>query len=200
MNRKSVLSCLAVVAASFLPLAAAAQVAPDKPAKVSDEPVYKWHAYAGMGYTSLNHVNNSRHGLLGVTVAGTRDFGRYFGLTAEGSYFRWATSSGNPGDPSVSQILAGPEVHFPLFEKWTAFGHGLIGGVHSGGESQLPNISFAGGGGGGIDYQITPRVSIRSWGDVIYQSFSLRGATAANAYSTHMSHNPQAAVGVSYRF
>lgn len=200
MNRMSVLSCLAVVAASLLPLAAAAQIAPDKPAKVTDEPVYKWHAYVGMGYTSLNHVNNSRYGLFGVTAAGSRDFGRFFAITAQGSYFKYAKSSGNPGDPSVTNILAGPEVHFALFEKVTGFGHALLGGEHSGGEGQLPDISFAGGGGGGLDYQLTQRISVRAWGDAILQSFSLRDANAQNAYSTHKTHNSQGSVGVAYRF
>lgn len=200
MKRKSVLSCLAVVAASLLPLAAAAQIAPDKPAKVTDEPVYKWHVYAGMGYTSINHVNNARYGLFGVTAAGTRDFGRFFGITAQGSYFKYAKSTGNPGDPSVTEIFAGPEVHFALFEKLTAFGHGLIGGEHSGGVGQSPDISFAGGGGGGLDYQLTQRISVRTWGDAILQSFTLRDANALNAYSSHKTRNSQASVGVAYRF
>lgn len=200
MNRKSVLSSLAVIAALMLPLAAAAQIAPDKPVRTTDEPVYKWRAYAGLGYTSLNQVNNSRYGLMGVTVAGTRDFGRFFGITAQGSYFKWATSTGNPGSPNVSQVLAGPELHFQLLDRWTAFGHVLLGGEHSGGEDQRPDISFAGGGGGGLAYQMSPRVSIRLWGDGIAQSFTVRGATAQNAYSTHMTHNSQASIGLAYSF
>jgi hypothetical protein len=50
---------------------------------------YKYEVYAGYAYTSLNQVNSRAMGLQGVNVSVTRDFGKYFGVTAEGDYFKY---------------------------------------------------------------------------------------------------------------
>lgn len=201
MTRKFLLSILAVVPAVFMPLAATSQIAPDRPARTEQAvPAYKWEAYAGYAYTSLNQVNQSRYGLQGVSLALTRDWGKYFGITAEGAAYTRPVSSGNPGNPSVDTVLFGPVVHFNIFEHIDGFFHVLGGGEHSGGESQTPNISFAGGAGGGLDYKLSSHFAVRVYGDDIAQSFSLRGNTKALAYSPHVTRNPGASFGVVYKF
>lgn len=198
MKRKLILSLLAAIPAVLLPLAASAQIAPDKPARPVNEPQYKWRAYAGVSYTSINQVNQSRYGLIGPNIAVTRDWGRYFGVTVDGAWYSTAVSTGNPGNPSVYMILAGPEVHGPLFEKWNFFGHALFGGEHTGGEGMRPDVSFAGGGGGGVEYQMTPHLSLRLSGDAIAASFTVANAPAGA--SPHMTRNSRGNFGIAYRF
>jgi hypothetical protein len=201
LNRKWLISFAAVACAALLPLAAAAQLAPERPAKPEDpDAALKWKAYVGAGYTSLNQVNQSRYGLIGVNVGVVRDFGRFFGVTAEGAFYNTAAGSGNPGNPSVDLVLAGPEIHGAIFERWNLFGRVLLGGAHTGGTDQSPDISFAGGFGGGAEYKVARRIFIRISGDDIASSFTLTGASTQNGYSPHMRWNPRGGLGVAYRF
>jgi hypothetical protein len=185
-----------------MPLAAASQIAPARGSRSADqgEDSYKWEAFAGYGYTSLNQVNQSRSGLQGGNVSITRDWGKYFGITADGAYYTYPVVSGNPGKPSVDVVLFGPVVHAQLFGKFSGFAHGLLGGEHTGGESQTPNISFAGGIGGGMEYKLGPRLSLRASGDDIASSFSVINNTPALGYSPNKRWNSRAAFGVVYRF
>jgi len=193
---------LAVISAALLPLAAISQVSKTGGSGPVDETerTYKYQVYGGYGYTSLNQVNQSRYGLQGFNVAVTRNFGRYFGLTAEGDYYKWALASGNPGTPSVQSVLFGPELHANLYGKVGGFFHGLLGGEHSAGEHQTPNISFAGGLGGGLEYSLSPRLSLRATGDYIGASFSLVNNTSQLANSPHKTWNSRAGFGAVYRF
>ena len=184
-----------------MPLAAFAQIAPDKPAPAENPDAgLKWKAYAGASYTSINQVNQSRYGLIGADFGVNRSFGRFFGVTADGSYYPGSYASGNPGSPKVSMVLAGPEVHGAIFEKWSIFGRALIGGAHTGGTGQTPDISFAGGVGGGVEYQWRPRISFQAYGDNIASSFSLINNTPELGNSPHKRWNPRAGINVAYRF
>jgi hypothetical protein len=165
-----------------------------------DEATYKYEAFVGFGYTSLNQVNLSRSGLMGVNASLTRDWGKYFGVTADAAYYKYAIVSGNPGKPVVETVLFGPVIHANLYGKYDGFVHVLIGGEHSGGEQQTPNISFAGGFGGGLEYRMTPRLSVRASGDDMGASFSLTNNSSQLGYSPHRSWNPRATIGVVYRF
>jgi len=202
LKRTFLLTILAALPAVLMPLAAAGHVAPAVRKGSTDrgDSSYKWEAFAGFGYTSLNQVNLSRSGLMGVNASITRDWGKYFGVTADGAYYKYAIVSGNPGKPSVDALLFGPVVHAELFGKLSGFAHGLMGGVHSGGESQTPNISFAGGFGGGMEYKLSPRLALRASGDDIASSFSFINNSPALGYSPHKHWNSRAAFGVVYRF
>ena len=190
-----------LVLAAGMPLAAFAQIAPDKPAPAENPDAgLKWKAYAGASYTSINQVNQSRYGLIGADFGVNRSFGRFFGVTADGSYYPGSYASGNPGSPKVSMVLAGPEVHGAIFEKWSIFGRALIGGAHTGGTGQTPDISFAGGVGGGVEYQWRPRISFQAYGDNIASSFSLINNTPELGNSPHKRWNPRAGINVAYRF
>ncbi|HEY1903481.1 MAG TPA: hypothetical protein VGG56_13680 [Terracidiphilus sp.] len=206
MKRTFLLSILAMVPAALMPLAAASQVSPTGGSNAPDqaEKTFKYQAYAGYAYTSLNQINQSRYGLQGVNLSITRDFGRYFGVTAEGDYFKLPIKSpvviNSPAKPSVYSVFLGPEIHANVYGHFGGFVHVLLGGEHTGGESQTPNISFAGGPGGGIDYNLNPRFSVRASGDYIGASFSLTGNSGELANSPHRTWDSRASIGVVYRF
>jgi hypothetical protein len=194
---------LAAAAAALMPLAAAGQIAPERPPSMGGTPTYKWEAFALGGYTSLNQVNQSRYGLIGGRFGATRDLSKHFGLTAIGSYYKPPTGNGgggNPGDPSVYSALAGPEFRATIYGNFDGFLHGLIGIEHTGGEHMTPNISFAGGFGGGLLYNLSQRWAIRASGDKIGASFSLTNNTPQLGYSPHLHWDAAGEAGVVFRF
>jgi hypothetical protein len=188
------------VPAVLLPLAAAAQVAPEKTPRPVDLGAPKYKVYAGFGYTSLNQVNQSRFGLIGANVEVTRDFGRYLAVVGDGGFYPASLGSGNPGKPTVTMVLGGVEVHGNIFENWSLFVHGLIGGEHTGGESMTPNISFAGGAGLGVEHGLGSHWAIRAFGDDIGSSFSLRDNSTQLGNSPHRRWNARASAGIVFRF
>lgn len=198
MKSKFLLKILAVIPAALMPLAAQGQIAPEKPARVSNGPTYNYEVYAGWGYTSLNQVNQSRSGLQGFSVSATRDWGRYFGVTLDGSQYAYSVTSQNIGKPVVDLVLAGPVIHAELYEHFSGFVHGLLGIAHTGGVTITPNVSFAGGGGAGVEYAFNPRFSLRLYGDDILSSFTVVPYQAGD--SPHRRANARAGLGVVYHF
>jgi hypothetical protein len=201
LKRKLPLSILAAIPAAFLSLTAAGQVSsPSETAPAEPtERVFHYWASAGFGYTSLNQVNQSRGGLIGVQADVARDWGKHFALAADGGYYPHSIEV-NPGKPVVAMVLFGPEFHAELYGNFSGFVRAWLGGEHSGGESQTPNISFAGGFGGGMEYKLSPRLSLRAGGDDIYSSFSQINNSPALGYSPHKRANARAALSVVYRF
>jgi hypothetical protein len=193
---------LAAVAAALLPTTAISQVSsPGGPGSGDEvEKTYKYDVYAGYAYTSLNQVNQSRYGLQGGSLAIRRDFGRYFGIFAQGDDFQVALQSGNPGNPSVQSVFFGPDLHAVIYGRVSGFFHGLLGGEHTAGESETPNVSFAGGVGGGLEYNLSPRFSLRASGDYVGASFSLTNNTTVLANSPHKTWNSRAGFGLVYHF
>ena len=205
MKRTFLILLLAAIPAVLLPLAASSQIIPGrKSAAEGDETVYKNHVYGGYAYASHNQVNLSRSGLQGGELAITRDFGKYFGVTADGAFYKYPFATPEVTNskltPSVDLVLFGPELHAELYSKVNGFVHLLLGGEHVGGTGQTPNISFAGGGGGGLEYKLTSRISARASGDVILQSFSVTGNSAQLGYSPHETRNARASIGAVYHF
>jgi len=210
LKRMFLRTILAVVPALFLPLMAIGQGTPTAAGPERGPVTYKYEAYAGFGYSSLNQVNESRFGLMGVDLSLTRDWGKYFGLSLMGNYYKPPLNIGvnsggpgnnsNPGDPSIYELLAGPEIHAPIFERVSGFIHGVMGAEHTGGEDQTPNLSFAGGFGGGLTYNLGPRLAVRLSGDKIGAAFSLRNNTSELGYSPHRTWNSSGTIGLIYRF
>lgn len=205
LKRKWTLSLLAWLPAILLPLAAAApraagQVSSSSSAPAPDrtEPTFKYEVSAGYAYTSLNQINQSRSGLEGVELSVMRDFGKHFGVIADGAYYKYALTTGNPGSPSVDQVLFGPVVHAELYGHVSGFIRGFLGGEHTGGESAVPNISFAGGVGGGMEYALSPRLALRASGDDILSSFVQDPQHLG--YSPHERGNARAALSVVFKF
>jgi hypothetical protein len=200
------LSLLAVVPALLMPLAATCQAVPDRtePAAERVETPAKYEVFAGYGYTSLNQVNQSRYGLQGPDLSVTRYWGRFFGFTADGAYYKYAIGCCNPsptsksGKPSVDTVLLGPVLHANLYGRVDGFFHVLLGGEHTGGEGMHPKVSFAGGIGIGMDYKLNKRFALRASGDDIISSFvSDPNNTGA---SPHEHGNSRAALGLVYKF
>jgi hypothetical protein len=200
LKRTLLLSFLAVIPAALMPLAATCQVTPTAGSAPAErvEPTYKYEAFAGYGYTSLNQVNQSRNGLQGVNLAITRNWGKYFGLTADGGFYKFTYDSKNPGTPTVSTVLFGPVLHAPLYGRVDGFFHVLLGGEHTAGESMTPKVSFAGGVGVGMDYRLSQRIALRASGDDIASSFVQDPNHLG--YSPHKRWNSRAALGVVYKF
>ena len=196
MKRKWLLCILPLISAALM-----SQVAPDRgPRPDRGEPVYKYQAFAGFAYTSINQVNQSRYGLIGFDVSLSRNFGRFFALTADGAYFPTSYASGNPGKPTVSMLLGGPELHAPIYGRVNLYFRGLIGGEHTGGESMTPRVSFAGGVGAGLEYVMSQRFLLRMGGDDILSSFSVTNNSPQLGNSPHRRANARATIGVAYRF
>jgi hypothetical protein len=192
------LSMAAAIPALLMPLAASCQLAKEKAPASTTEPTYKYEAFAGFGYTSINQVNQSESGLGGVSLSFTRDFGRYFGVTAEGGHYLFSITRSNPTKPTVDQILVGPVFHAPLYDNVSIFVHGLIGAVHTGGISIQPDESFAGGIGVGLDYSLSPHFGLRAYGDDIGSAFTITPYQSGD--SPHTTWSAHAAIGVTYKF
>jgi hypothetical protein len=185
----------------LMPLAAAAQVAPEpEQAPAPTAPAPKYSVYVGYAYSTINQVNLSRYGLQGVQVEGARNFGRYFSMVGIADYYRWATAKGNPGNPSMTSFLVGPQFRVNLAGPVDGFFRGTMGAEHSGGESQTPDYSFAGGIGGGLDYNLSHHLAVRLSGDRIGASFSLINNSPTLNYSPHLTWNTRASFGVVYKF
>jgi hypothetical protein len=199
LKRKLTLSILALVPALLLPLALNGQIAKErKPAAEGDQFLPKYEVSVGYGYTSLNQLNQSRNGLQGVNITLARDWGKYFGVVADGGYYKYPYDTTNPGDPSVSMVLVGPKVHAQIAGPVSGFIDALFGGVHTGGESMTPNISFASGIGGGLEYRLNKRAALRLAGDNIESAFVQDPNHLG--YSTHERWNPRMSLGVVYKF
>lgn len=206
MKRKFLISMLALVPAAMMPVMAASQAAPARTSADNDQPekVYKWEAFGGFAYTSLNNVNTSRNGMIGAKFSLTRDWGRYFGVTGEGAFYPRSLSSpaieNSTQKPNETTVLFGPVLHATLYGPISGFVDVLLGGEHIGGTSQTPNISFAGGVGGGMEWKISQHLSARAYGDDIASSFSLINNSTELGNSPHKTWSSRAGVGVVYRF
>jgi outer membrane receptor protein involved in Fe transport len=209
--RKLLLSILAVVLAVFMPLVASSQIAPEKPHRAAPtEPAKKYEIFAGYGYTAINQINQSRYGLQGVNVSVTRDWGRFFGVTADGAYYKWPllqnSKDPNPGNPMVETILLGPVLHSHIAGPIDGFFHVLLGVNHTTDDPNYttPDISFSGGVGGGLDYKLSPHFSLRASGDDLASSFSSNASSTScsktGGCSPHKRYSVRAAFGVVYKF
>ncbi len=131
MKSKFLFLILAVFAVVMMPLTATSQIAPDKPPRTeAAEASPKYEIFVGAGYTSLNNVNQSRNGQLGVDVSVTRDWGKYFGITADGGTYKYPYDATNPGNPTVDMLLFGPVIHAHLLGRADVFLHVLLGCEH----------------------------------------------------------------------
>ncbi len=189
-----------------MPLAVRGQVVPEAtPNPPPAAPSYKYTAYIGYAYTSLNQVNQSRYGLSGLQATVTRDWGKYFGLAGHGEYYKFPAGTGtgsqaNPGDPRIYSAFAAPEIHASIFGPVGGIVFAEVGIEHTSGEHMIPSTSFAGGGGGGLSYNVNSRWAIRVTGERVAASFSLINNSPALNYSTHRTWNPRATIGLEFRF
>jgi hypothetical protein len=203
LKRMFLLLFLAAVPATFMPVSALAQVNPEAAAGPAQAAPYKYEVYGGLAYSRLRQVPVSFSGLLGGKVSVARDFGRYFQLMGSGDYYKIGTGHAglpNPGNPSMYTFLVGPALHATLYGNLSGLVFAQVGGEHTGGEHMTPNISFAGGFGGGLAYSLSPRLAVQLTGDRVAASFSLPNNTPQLGNSTNRTWNARGTIGVVYRF
>ncbi len=194
LTRKLLFSMLAAILGfALFSMAAMSQIqssssssspAPDEKPEIH----YRYSVSAGYSYTSLNQLNQARSGLQGIEASVMRDFTTHFGVIADGGYYKYALKSGNPGSPVVDFVGFGPVVHAELYGPVSGFIRGLLGGEHTASNGTIPKVSFAGGFGGGFEYKLSPRFSLRASGDDILSSFVEDPDHLG--YSTHSAPTP----------
>jgi peptidoglycan-associated lipoprotein len=182
---------LSVIALS-LPLSMAGQVAKPTTADAAVD-LQRYEVYAAAAYSSANQAKGSS-ALVGVNVGADAKLKKWFGGTVDFGYYG---SSTGVVKPTVTTLLAGPEVYIPA-ESLTGFFHVLFGGAHTAGISAKPDVSFAYAIGGGFEYAVSKRLAIRVAGDGIVSSFVEDPNNAG--YSPHSRVNGRATGGVAYRF
>jgi len=185
-------------------LPAAGQVNPEAaPGPTPSGPAQKYEVFAGFAYSRFRQATVSYSGLMGGKVTLARDWGKYFQLMGAVDYYRIGT--GHPGlqsygDPSVYSVLVGPAIHATLYENLSGSFFGELGGEHTGGMDMTPSISFAGGFGGSLIYNLGHNFAAQLTGDRVGASFSLPNNTPQLANSTHRTWNARGAVGLVYHF
>ncbi|WP_263358307.1 outer membrane protein [Acidicapsa ligni] len=183
--------------ASLLPVSLAGQVAkPTAPGADTINVFHRYDAFAGVDYSSANQVLGSS-ALIGFNVGADAKLKPWFGGVVDFGYYGINATSTTHASPTMTTVLAGPEVYIPA-DKLTGFFHVMFGGAHTGNVGTTPNVSFAYAIGGGLSYSLTPRWSARVSGDGILSSFVQ--APSGSGESAHMRVNPRATLGVSYSF
>jgi hypothetical protein len=202
LKRTLLFLLVAVVPAGLMPLRAIGQVNPEAaPGQAQAAPRYE--VFAGVAYSRMRQVPVSYSGLVGGKVSVARDWGKYFQLMASGDYYKLGTGRSeipNKGNPSIYTFLVGPALHATLYENLSGVIFGEIGGEHTGGERMTPTISFAGGFGGGLAYNLSRNWAVQLTGDRVAASFSLPNNNPVLANSTSRTWNARGTFGVVYRF
>ena len=196
MNRTIVTTLLAAL---LLPLAASAQT--EGPPAETVSPRYE--AYVGVAYSRLRQVPQSYSGLIGGKASLTRDWGKYFQLAGVIDYYTVGTGHSDipdKGHPTIYTFMAAPGIHATLYDNLGMVFFGEVGAEHTGGEHMTPSISFAGGFGGGLTYNLGHNLAVQLTGDRVGASFSLPNNTPQLSYSSNRTWNARGTLGVSYRF
>jgi len=202
LKRTVLFLILAAVAAVLIPQGAMGQVNPEA-APGAAQAAPKYEIFAGVAYSRLRQVPVSFSGLVGGKVSVSRDFGKYFQLMGSGDYYSLGTGHSdipNKGNPTIYTFLVGPALHATLYENLSGVIFGEIGGEHTGGESMTPSISFAGGFGGGLAYNLSRNWAVQLTGDRVAASFSLPNNNPALSNSSSRTWNARGTFGVVYRF
>ena len=197
--RKFVFAILAVL----LPISVAAQVSVSDSSDEGGKPS-RYDIFVGAGFTTQNQIVHSHGFLVGPSAGITRNFGKYFGLNAQGSYTPHSLPSANMSEsglaPTYVQILAGPELHAQVYDNFSGNVHILFGGSHTYGTGVTgsPSVAFSYGLGAALDYRLTPRFSLR-WSTDHVRTANVQGNTTSGN-SLHGYSNIQTAFGVVYHW
>ena len=194
-----------MVALALAPLAAAGQVNPEAAPRSRARPhLTSTRHTRALPIPASGRCPISYSGLLGGKVSLARDWGKYFQLIGSVDYYKLGTGHGNllsPGHPSMYTAMLGPGVHANLYGNLSGVVFAELGVAQTGGEQMSPDISFAGGFGGGLTYSLSPRLALQLTGDRVGASFPLPGNnTSGQAGSTHRTWNARGTFGVVYRF
>ncbi len=114
-------------------------------------------ALSAGGTASEYYLQYGQTRLLGVTAFSDVDIWRHYGVEAEARFLEF----NQPKNIHAETYLAGPRARLNL-GKFQVYGKGLIGlGVFHYPYTYGTDNDFVAGGGGGVDYHISPRVHIR---------------------------------------
>jgi opacity protein-like surface antigen len=157
---------------------------PQKPIPAAHKPVFvptglDLKASIGYAYTSMNVPSASRLNLNGVDAAVIADLSPFFGVTASSSYVRAPNAFGTSHDANVLSYLGGPVLYPVSHGRIRAYIHGLAGGARVNGaipSSGTPPLTgyvnnFSWAVGGGVEYQISALVALRTEGDYQHTYF-----------------------------
>ena len=157
--------------------------------------------YAGGTFAVDSYGNNQDRTNNGSAVGweGALDLRRVFHLPALGVT---VDGSGYYGQHAHAYfILAGPQLSGSIGRE-TIFVHGLVGGAHLNGGSNLfplmSNVTFAEAAGGGADTALTQRLAWRVAGDYLHTSFTAGGQETNQLQLVH--NNFRVSTGIVFRF
>jgi opacity protein-like surface antigen len=135
----------------------------------------------GIGYTYMRSDIPSEGTLPinGILLSGNADFSRRFGIKAELGYSRNfdAFNSGRTAD--LATYMGGP-VFYPIRHRhYNVYTEALFGGARETGVNTAPNgvtilgfvNRFAWAFGGGVQYRVTPALSLRAGVDYLHTNF-----------------------------
>jgi opacity protein-like surface antigen len=136
-------------------------------------------ASLGYGFTNSGMPSAGRLNLTGVDAAVIADLSRFYGVTADSSYVRAANVFGTSHHADVLSYLVGPVLYPVARRKVRVYVQGLAGGARVTGaipSSGSPPVTgfvnkFSWAVGGGVEYQISPLVALRSGGDYQHTYF-----------------------------
>lgn len=191
MKCKFLLSIAAVLIPMSLPAVLSAQVA-SIPADAIPT-LERYEVYAGFAYSGANQVKGSS-ALYGFNIGGEAKLKKWFGANVDFGQYQ---SSTGVAKPTVTTFLAGPEFYIPS-GNLTGIGHVLFGGSHTGNVGATPDIAFTYAVGGGFEYKVGRRFSVRVTGDDILAATVIDPTN--QGYSQHTHANPRASFGIAYRF
>jgi len=135
------------------------------PANAQDVP--KFNIFAGYSYVRENPATSGIDGfsLNGGSASIAYNANHWLSAVADFGGYHSNNILGTGVDGTLSTYLFGPRVSFRRDSRITPFGQVLIGVAHIGGSNDLAfstsNNSFAMTIGGGVDYKISHRFSIR---------------------------------------
>ncbi len=116
------------------------------------------------GTASEYYLEYGQTRLLGATAFSDIDIGRHYGIEAEARFLEF----NQPENIHAETYLAGPRARLNL-GRFQVYGKGLVGiGVFHYPYSFGTDTDFVVGGGGGVDFHLSPRVHLRL-ADVEYQ-------------------------------
>jgi opacity protein-like surface antigen len=198
MTRCLILSGIACALLAFIPLQAqvsssGTEVPPNakKLVRKSESPIPAAHkpvfvpagldlkASIGYVFTNSGMPSASRLNLTGVDVEMIADLSPFFGVMADSSYVRAANVFGTNNHADVLSYLVGPILYPVAHGKARLYVRGLAGGARVAGaipSSGSPPLTgyvnrFSWAVGGGVEYQISPFVALRTGGDYQHTYF-----------------------------
>lgn len=172
------------------------------PAPSARAPINLADASLGYSYVNASISPPNRVGLNGLDANATIDIPARFGIKLDLGYTRAPNAFGTDHHADMLTYLAGPVVYPVAREKLGTYAHFLVGGARTtgpvptggGGYFTAYANQFAWALGGGVEYQLRPRISARIGADYLHTAYfdpaqQLRGRS-----------NARIVVGVVYSF